>query len=102
MNSESAYYWEKVEWRQDNKDYPCLIYAELNSERFELRKIEIYPDGKNYQVSSNVKVDGPTKISVEAWPALQQIAKDEEFIISSITKQDFEVEWMKNSLAGER
>ncbi|MFS8066109.1 MAG: DUF6881 domain-containing protein [Byssovorax sp.] len=35
-----------VKWKHSNPDEPSLLYSELDEQRMQHRKIDIYPDGR--------------------------------------------------------
>src|SRR5262249_25192281 len=37
--------WIRVEWRHDSPDDPVVLYSELDAERWETRKVDVYADG---------------------------------------------------------
>lgn len=81
-----------VEWIHDCIDEPVLLYSEIDEERNELRKIEIYRNGTIGYANEMTEV-GNTRLSKVALPSLEEIALDEEFVPIEITKEEFEKVW---------
>jgi len=44
----------RVRWKHSDPDFPILLYSELDEERWEIRKVEIFVDGhKDYASESD-------------------------------------------------
>ncbi|QDU79638.1 hypothetical protein Pla110_13490 [Polystyrenella longa] len=89
------YEYLKVEWKHDIEDEPVLLYSELDSHRMELRKVEVYKNGRS-DVAEKQRTTGKTKLSIEPLPSLEDIAADSQFIPAEITQREFEAAWNKN------
>ena len=91
-NSKMGYI--KVKWVHSFSDEPVLLYSELDSERWETRKVEVFADGRmNY--ADRTTSSGDTKLSIEPLPTLDQIDADPQFEPEEITKTEFETVWKK-------
>ncbi|MDC1142306.1 hypothetical protein OAU50_04385 [Planctomycetota bacterium] len=73
---------------------PILLFSELDDERWELRKIEIYQDGKVDYAGEGI-VSGDIGLSLEPIPELHEIAEQSQFQPTEITAEEFESEWTK-------
>ena len=89
----------KVRWfHNSNRKYqqwerdPVEIYSELDDERNELRKIEIFRDGKAICISDAGDSNG-TGLSIEPIPSLDFINNQREFEATDIKRDDFEDKW---------
>ena len=82
----------KTDWLHDFPDEPKCIYSELDSERYEVRKVEVFPDG-TFGTASNEGSVKDTFLSELPIPSLEKIANDEEFNPLEISQNDFEVIW---------
>jgi hypothetical protein len=82
----------KVKWIHTDPDYPVLIYSELDHERWELRKVEIFPDGRMDYAGPGVEV-GDTGLSTMSYPSLEKIAANPVFEPEVISKAEFEKIW---------
>lgn len=69
-----------------------VLYSELNDEFWELRKIEVYADGRA-DFADNKRQSGSTKLGIEPLPSLNEIAADPEFNPSKISAEEFEIMW---------
>jgi hypothetical protein len=84
----------KVEWKHSFSDEPVLLYSELDGDRWELRKVEIFPDGKMGYAGPGVAVGG-TKLGLVPVPSFERIAADPEFEPVVIARLEFETVWAK-------
>jgi hypothetical protein len=82
----------KVKWIHAYADEPVLIYSELDHERWELRKVEIFPDGRIGYAGPEVEV-GDTGLGQMPLPSLEKIAADPVFEPEVISKAEFERIW---------
>ena len=83
-----------VRWKHPNPEDPTLLYSELNEDRWEVRKVEIYADGR-LGYADNDKELKKTRLGLEPVPALSEIAKNPEFEPEEITREEFERIWTK-------
>jgi hypothetical protein len=88
----------KVKWDHSSFPFspnrPVFIYSELDRERWELRKVEIFPNGRMGYASPDVAVGG-TDLSTEPLPSLKDIATDPVFEPAAISKAEFDEIWAK-------
>jgi hypothetical protein len=89
----------KVKWHHSFSDEPVLLYSELDGEGWELRKVEVFPDGRMGYAGPGTAVGG-TKLSKEPLPPLEQIAADPQFEPIAITGPEFNVVWEYASEVG--
>jgi len=83
-----------VKWNHSFPNEPVLLYSELDDARWEIRKVEIYSDGR-LNFACNEKSTGSTGLSLEPIPPLFEIAADPQFEPKEITKNEFEEVWSK-------
>jgi hypothetical protein len=88
----------RVEWKHSDPDYPRFIYSELDDERMERRKIDIYPDGRWGFADEEQEVGG-SGLGEAATPPLEEIAKNPEFEVHEIDKGEFDQLWAARSKA---
>jgi hypothetical protein len=88
----------KVNWAYSGSTkYPVVIYSEIDDQRWETRKVEVFPDGdKGYACSTESA--GSTELGIEPLPALSDIASDLQFELIEITKEEFEDVWAKRKI----
>jgi hypothetical protein len=84
----------KVEWAYDINDEPSVLYSELDHNRNEWRKIEIYKNGSTGYTDGNAEYLG-TRLSTGPLPTLQEIAADPEFLPRVISRTEFEQAWLE-------
>lgn len=81
-----------VRWNHSSDSYPVLLYSELDEERNEVRKVEVYRDGrKGY--ASREGASGGTRLGQEPLPPLAEIAAESEFEPAEVTPEEFERVW---------
>jgi hypothetical protein len=84
----------RVAWRHAFPSDPIVIYSELDDDRWEARKVEVFPDGSLGYASAEGS-SCSTELSSEQHPPLQEIARDRQFEPAEITKQEFEEIWLR-------
>ena len=88
--SENSY--QRVEWQHDIDSDPIEIWSELDHERWELRKFEVYRDGSVSFADEQNEVGG-SFLGEEPWPPNSKIEADPQFSLSSVTQDLFEERW---------
>ncbi|MBD2794189.1 DUF6881 domain-containing protein [Xenorhabdus szentirmaii] len=84
----------KVYWKHNDDDYPIEIYSELDDGRYEVRKIEIFPNGKAYYAQED-KTTGDTILGEVPVPLISEINEDIQFEACNITQEEFNAIWSK-------
>jgi hypothetical protein len=85
----------KVEYNQPPIDAPSTIIMEIDSNsRLELRKIEIFKNGKAI-FADKFTFSDEIQLSWEPIPTFEEIALDEEFTPVKIEKYEFEEMWSR-------
>jgi len=84
----------KVDWYHKHDDEPVLIYTEMTDSREEVRKVEIYADGRHNYADSTTET-GSTRLSITLLPAFEEIAIQSEFNPIVINPNEFEAIWRK-------
>jgi len=82
----------KVLWKHNHADEPVWLYCEIDDERWETRKVEVFRDGTKGYAAQDVKMGG-TGLGLEPTPSLAEIAVDPQFVPSVISKDEFERVW---------
>jgi len=83
-----------AQWLHSNSEYPIHFYSELDENRTELRKIEVYKDG-SFGYASKDESFGGTELGLEPLPELSEIAEDPEFVIAEISSDEFDKLWLR-------
>jgi hypothetical protein len=86
-----------VKWIHSSPDEPVWLYSEIDADRWEKRKVEIFADG-TYGYASAAESGGETRLGQVPVPPLTEIANDPQFEPSEITKEKFEEVWQRRKL----
>jgi hypothetical protein len=81
-----------VKWIHSFPNEPITLFSELDDDRYEVRKLEIFPDGSADRASADVSV-GKTVLGELPIPSLEGINFDPQFQAEEITQSEFEVVW---------
>lgn len=84
----------KVFWKHNLADEPVCLYSELDDDRWETRKVEVFADGTNGYACRDEERTG-TKLSIERLPTLEEIAEDPQFVPFVIERGEFERVWQQ-------
>jgi hypothetical protein len=84
----------KVRWKHPPNDYPVLLFSELDDVGYEIRKVEVFADGRMQYASAKANT-GDTMLSIEPIPAVDEIAQDPEFEPVEINEREFEDVWAR-------
>ena len=82
----------KVKWNHTFPDEPVWLYSEIDDGRWEMRKVEIFANGKMC-FADKQRSSGSTGLGEEPLPPLAEIASDPQFEPTVITADDFETIW---------
>lgn len=82
----------RVNWKHELPLEPTCIYSEVDGDGWELRKVEVFPNG-TMGFASNLKSVGGTGLSKEPLPSLGEIASDPQFEPAMISSDEFERIW---------
>ncbi|MEK5441037.1 DUF6881 domain-containing protein [Fredinandcohnia sp. FSL W7-1320] len=81
-----------VDWIHNFIDEPIILISELDENRFETRKIEIYKDGRVGFAYNDFEVLN-AGLGIVPVPSIVEIASESEFSPKEITKEEFEKFW---------
>ena len=84
----------RVQWNHKFPDEPVEIFSELDDAGWEIRKIEVFPDG-SLGSASRMETNGPTVLGDEPVPSLDEIAADQQFKPARISREEFEGIWSR-------
>ncbi len=85
----------RVQWLHAHPDEPVDIYMEMDEAGWEVRKVEIFPDG-------SIGLAGPagathgTRLGERPVPPLETIATDPQFRPAPISQEEFERVWAQH------
>ena len=91
MTGIMAFQYIKVEWIHDHPDEPVVLYSELDEDRWEVRKVEFYADGKLDGADAE-RSSGTTRLGELPVPPLNELTN--EFVPQVIDAAEFERIWM--------
>lgn len=83
-----------VRWLHQKIEEPILLYSALDEERNELRKVELFSDGRAGFAGPSLEYGG-TRLGVVPLPTFDEINADPQFEMSIIPADDFDVVWHK-------
>jgi hypothetical protein len=81
-----------VKWIHDFPDEPVLLYSEIDEERCEVRKVDMFRDGTASYADRN-RHTGSTRLGDDPVPSLAEIARQKEFQPQEISAKEFEDVW---------
>ncbi|WP_242113264.1 DUF6881 domain-containing protein [Luteimonas aquatica] len=82
----------KVRWIHNNLNDPILLFSELDENRNEIRKIEIFANSRIGYASFS-ESGGETRLGEAPIPDSEEISLDPQFIIEKTDKDEFERMW---------
>ncbi len=82
----------KASWIHDLEDQPILFYSELDNDRYEIRKVEIYKDN-NFGLADTSFEFGGAALGTMSVPSIEEINSQPEFLAQVISKGEFEEIW---------
>jgi len=84
-----------LKWFHNLDDEPYKIYSEIDDQRYEVRKIEIYKNGTIYICDEQMN-NSQIELADVAFPEdLDEINQDRQFFAQYISKEKFESIWNK-------
>ncbi|HCQ6997710.1 TPA: hypothetical protein OL686_004625 [Escherichia coli] len=85
----------KVLWDHPFEDEPIELYSEINDDRYEVRKVEIFPSGESILSDESTPIDITTLGELPV-PSLKDINQDPQFKAIYIDSSEFENIWKKH------
>lgn len=86
----------RVEWVHDDPEYPVVLYSALDVDGWEVRKVDVWADGRGQTSDSFDDEDTQsTSLGTVPTPPLTEINRDPQFRGVEITAAEFEVAWRK-------
>jgi len=73
---------------------PREVYSEIDASRREVRKVEVFADGR-YGFASSSLSRGSTQLGLEPLPPVEEIAREKEFNLRRGTAVEFEEMWKR-------
>ena len=88
----------KVIWHHELDDEPVELFSELDSVRMEIRKVEVYRDGR-YDFADANRSSGSTQLSDGPLPTFEEILGMADFTPTYISADEFERVWRQATAA---
>lgn len=89
---DSANTYMRVQSRHGQRDMPVTRYSELDDQRWEVRKVDVFLDG-HMTYAEGRGTTGDTRLGDVPIPSLEEIAASPEFEPASISRAEFERIW---------
>jgi hypothetical protein len=83
-----------VQWHHTNPEDPIWLYSELDNQRREIRKVEVFADGL-HDWAEGARSTGAAQLSTQPAPPFEEIALQPEFTPREISREEFEAVWRK-------
>jgi hypothetical protein len=84
----------RVEWRHDDPDDPVVLFAERDDDRWEVRKVDVFRDGSLIRADADTDDAAGTALGQIPTPPLDEINADPHFAAVSISREEFEDQWL--------
>lgn len=82
------------DWFHSLSSEPIKIYAELGDDRYVIRMIEQFSDGR-FGFADETKSSGGTRFPIAPIPTLDEINQDTQFLAKPMTSEDFDELWRR-------
>jgi hypothetical protein len=83
-----------IQWKKPGPGEPSHTYSELDSDRLEIRKVDLYPNGTRGFADANEEAGGTILGSMPV-PPLEELAGDPGFEVKEIKVEEFQRHWLK-------
>jgi hypothetical protein len=90
----------KVQWHHDFADEPVLLYSDVDDAGSEIRKVEVYRDGR-LDWADETRATGTTMLSESVMPSVEEIDDQQEFSAEEISAAEFDSAWDRATGSGE-
>ncbi len=84
--------YSMIHWLHDFPDEPVTLYHELDTERWEVRKVEKYRDGTLRWTDAEHE-DDFIALGQMPHPSAEEIMEDPQFVVEDLTADEFEHIW---------
>jgi hypothetical protein len=84
----------KVRWDHEFAEEPVEVFSELDNERYEVRKVEVYRDGRLDWADASRDTDA-IGLGAVPFPDLAEINSQEEFHAATVIAAEFESAWTR-------
>lgn len=84
--------YQHTAWKHHRSDTPVEIYSELDEERWETRKVEVFADG-GLRYSDGVDSTGTCDLSDQPLPPIDPNFENRTLVATAIDESAFERMW---------
>jgi hypothetical protein len=84
----------RVTWHHDYPEEPVELYSEIDDGSREVRKVEVFPDGRLGFASATESTES-TRLGLAPVPTIAEIAADRQFSPREIPRAEFEQVWQR-------
>ncbi|MFD3684162.1 DUF6881 domain-containing protein [Nocardiopsis sp. NPDC058631] len=84
----------KVVWFHESSDEPVLYFSEIDDDRCETRKVQVYRDGRPEWASEDFET-ATVGLAEIPFPPLEEISSKAEFIAEEIAPEEFDRAWIE-------
>src|SRR5262249_21508930 len=88
-------HYVRVEWRHDDPHDPVVLFAELDDDRWEVRKVDVFRDGSLVRADAETDDRAATRLGLVPTPTLHELNADPQFDGVSISREEFEGQWFR-------
>ncbi|MDG4831586.1 hypothetical protein O7627_20100 [Solwaraspora sp. WMMD1047] len=82
----------KVEWEHDFPDDPVLYFSEIGEDDYEIRKVQLYRDGRTEWANGNHET-ATVGLAEIPFPSVEEISSQSDCRAELITSEEFERAW---------
>jgi hypothetical protein len=83
----------KAKWLHSDDHDPVWFYSELDAERWETRKVQIFRSGTMLWADDTTPLDSEIMLGDQQIPPLEEISANPQFEAWEISREDFEAVW---------
>ncbi len=82
----------KVHWSHDSEKQPVAFYCEMEDDRMEIRKVELYADGSLGYANAK-RSSGKTTLGALPMPTIAELSASPNYEAHEITRTEFDEIW---------
>ena len=82
----------KVHWSHDSEKQPVAFYCEMEDDRMEIRKVELYADG-SLGYANEKRSSGKTTLGALPMPTIAELSASPNHEAHEITRAEFDEIW---------
>jgi hypothetical protein len=82
----------KVHWSHDSEKQPVAFYCEMERDRMEIRKVELFADG-SFGYANEKRSSGNTTLDALPMPTIAELSASPNHEAHEITREEFDEIW---------